>query len=342
MKIAVLGTGNIGCLLGAYLSHADYDLTMISAFRPSTAEFLSQNGLSIGDLHGEPGNVLFHTDIKAVFIDDLKDERFDIVLVALKSNDLETVVPRMLPYLSESGYFVPFENGINEDLLIPLVGQERLVIGSTFAGGGMRAPGYMCSHEGFLVVGEISGEITERVQTLGKILECCRPTVVADNARAYQWEKMGRVCLSVPCACISGLYLGDVFMEPRLQKLFAILALEIFAVAEADGFQMDSLEKKSRQEWMDVAAGRLTGLENRDPGNWAPGIVDAYTSDIRKGLPLEIVNTNGAVSRLGRRYGVPTPANDGIVRFIEEIRDGKRERGFANVEELVAACAVEF
>lgn len=335
-KIAIAGTGSIGCLLGGYLAHAGHDVTMISAFRPESAAFLREHGLTIGDLPTHED--LFHTDIQAAFIDDLADERFDIIMLAVKFNDLDTTVPKLLPHLTQDGYFVTFENGINDDLLLPMVGAGRLVGGSTFAGGHLSEPGHMFSHEGFFVVGELDGTLTERVRALGALLECCRPTVVSDHVRAYQWEKMGRVCLSVPSACISGLFLGDVFMEPRLQKQFALLALEIFAVAEKDGCPMDSLENKSRDEWRDVAAGRLTGLEGRDASGWAPGIVDAYTADIRKGLPLEIGFTNGSVSRLGRKHGVPTPANDRIVELIRDIEAGRRAPGFELVEEVIRAC----
>ena len=335
---AIAGTGSIGCLLGGYLSHAGYDTTMISAFRPESAAFLRENGLTIGDL--ADGRELFHTDMKASYIGDLDGAQFDVILLALKSNDLAATVPQLLPHLAPDGFFVTFENGINEDLLIPIAGRERVVIGSTFAGGKLASPGKMYSHEGFLVVGELDGTITERVKELGAVLECCRPTVVSDHARAYQWEKMGRVCLSVPSACISGLFLGDVFTEPRLQKLFACLALEIFAVAEQDGCPMDSLENKTRADWQAVRDGRLTGLEGRDEGAWPPGIVDAYTSDMKKGLPLEVGFTNGAVSRLGRTYGVPTPANDKIVAIISDIEAGRRKPGFDNVAEILYDCGV--
>lgn len=337
-KYAVVGTGSIGSLLGAYLSHGGYDVTMISAFRRERAAFLRENGLSIGDLAAADDQVLFHTDIKAAALSELGGEIFDVMLLALKSNDLEAVLPKLTKHLAPDGFVVTFQNGINEEAIIPIVGKERVVIGSTFAGGHLDTPGLMRSHEGFFVVGEMDGRITDRVRELGEVLECCRPAIVSEKARAYQWEKMGRVCLSVPSACISGLFLGDVFMELRLQKLFAWLALEIMAVAEADGFPMETLENKSHREWEEVAAGTLTGLENRDPGHWAPGIVDAYTSDIRKGLPLEIVNTNGAVSRLGRRYGVPTPANDEIVRCIQGIEAGTETPGFHLVDRVLSVC----
>lgn len=333
-KYAVVGTGSIGSLLGGYLSHGGYDVTMVPTFSREKADTLQRAGLWMGSL--DPNDdTKFHTDIKAKFIDDLDQERFDVVLLAVKSNDLVQATEKIAPHLAEDGFVVTFQNGINEEFLIPIVGQDRVVAGSSFAGGHLEDDGHMYSHEGFFVVGELDGSVTARVKELAEVLDCCKPTEVSDHIRAYQWEKMGRVCLSIPCACISGLYLGDVFMEPRLQKLFAHLALEVMAVAGADGCPMDTLEGKSRQEWRDVADGKLTGLENRDDGAWPPGIVDAYTADVQRGRPLEIVNTNGAVSRLGRRYGLLTPANDLIVQCVLDIRNGKAVRGFHLVNNIL-------
>lgn len=329
-KFAVVGTGSIGSLLGGCLSYSGYDTTMIPAFVPSQAQLLTEKGMIISSM--EPGdNTQFHTPIKAVFIDDLSQERFDVILLALKSNDLETVVPKLVPYLAKDGYVVTFQNGINEEFLIPILGEKNIIAGSTFAGGHLIEPGHMATHSGQLYIGELDGTITQRLKELQKVLSCCKDTIATDHIRSYQWEKMGRVCLSVPSACISGLFLGDVFMELRLQKLFARLALEIFHVAAADGYPMDSLENKSRQEWQDIADGRLTGLEGRDE-HWPPNIVDAYTADIQKGRPLEIVNTNGAVSRLGKRYGIPTPANDRIVLCVQGIAEGRLKPGFHLVD----------
>ena len=324
-KCAVLGTGAIGSLVGGYLTHAGYDLTMITAFRRDKAELLNQTGL-----HMSGGGADFQTPVKAAFLDDLgAEELFDIVFLAVKSNDLENVIPRFLPHLKKNGCFVTLENGINEEFIASLAGAERVVAGTTFA------PNHMESHEGHFYVGEVDGRITERVRQIARMLSSCRPTEATEEIRAYQWDKLARVCLSVPCACISGLHLGSVFCEPRLQKLFALLALELFDVAEADGHPRGTVEEKPKQEWIDVLEGRLTGLEGRTD-DWPPGIVDAYTSDIQKGRPLEIGFTNGAVVRLGKRYGVPTPVNEFVMNTVFAIEAGTEIRGFHNVERALA------
>ena len=334
-KCAVLGTGSIGCLVGGFLSHGGADITMVTAFRRDRAEQLNRTGLRMTG-----GGADFRTPIRAAFLDDLgPEDRFDIVFLAVKSNDLENVIPRFLPHLQEDGCFVTLENGINEEYLAAQAGENRVVAGTTFAGGRMVTPDHMESHEGHFYVGETDGRLTDRVTEIADLLSLCRPAEATAHIRAFQWDKLARVCLSVPCACISGLFLGSVFCEPRLQKLFALLALELFAVAEADGSPRDTVEEKSRQEWTDVLEGRLTGLEGRTD-DWPPGIVDAYTGDIQKGRPLEIGFTNGAVVRLGKKYGVPTPINEYVTDTVFAIEAGRETRGFHNVERALALAGV--
>jgi 2-dehydropantoate 2-reductase len=335
-KSAVVGTGSIGSLVGGYLIRGGEDVTMISAFQRDKAQLLREQGLRVTG-NGDD----FHVAVNAAYLGDLpQEEQFDVIFLALKSNDLAEVVPKLLPHLKEDGCLVSLQNGINEDYLISQAGAKRVVAGTTFAGGHLVTPCHMESHEGFFRVGEVDGTVNARTEEIAAMLRKVRPSEATPEIRGYQWDKLARVCLSVPSAAISGLYLGDVFMERRLQKLFALLALELFAVAEADGSPRETVENKTRDEWIKVRDGQLTGLEGRDD-HWPPNIVDAYTMDIRAGRPLEIGFTNGAVVRLGQRYGVPTPINAFMVDTILKIEAGTETRGFHQVKKALALAGLE-
>ena len=334
-KCAVVGLGAIGCLVGAGLIHGGEDVTLISAFQKEKAEFLNNSGLRLtGD--GED----FRVPVKARFLGDMTPaEQFDMIFLGLKSNDLETVIPKLLPHLKADGCIVSLQNGINEEYLTSQVGEGRVVAGTTFAGGRLITPDHMESHEGHFYVGETNGTVTERTKEVAATLSKVRPTEATAQIRGYQWDKLARVCLSVPSATISGLHLGSVFMEPKLQKLFALLALELFRVAEADGAPRQTVEEKTEEEWKKVLSGELTGLEGR-VDSWPPGIVDAYTADILKGRPLEIGFTNGAVVRLGEKYGIPTPINRFMVETIFAIEAGNETRGFHQVQKALALAGI--
>lgn len=135
-RLAILGTGAIGGMLGAYLAKAGYDVTMISAFRPETARLLNQNGISI---QGPKGN--FHVEVSASYLGDLSpSDAFDVIFCALKSNDLLTVIPKIKAFLRSDGCLVTLGNGINEELITPMLGTERVIAGISFAGDSSRTP----------------------------------------------------------------------------------------------------------------------------------------------------------------------------------------------------------
>lgn len=332
-RIAVAGTGAIGALMGSYLTKAGYDVTMLSVARPEQAALLSELGLTM-EGYGDT----FHTPVRAAFAPDLPEQAgFDLIFLTMKSNQLSQALPVLVSHLSPEGVLVPMENGINDDLLTQFVPQEKIVTCVTFAGGAQLAPGRYMNHDGEFFVGNRTGVLSPQVREIAQIAGSVRPTTAVDNVRSLQWDKLSRVCLSVPTATVSGLFLGDVFTHPDTQRLFACLALELFAVARADGCPRDTVEEKTEAEWLEIKTGAKTGLEHADEFRaWPPGIVDAYTGDIRKGLPLEIDYTNGTVVALGRRYGVPTPANEALLAAVHGIERGERTASLSLLRELTA------
>ena len=47
--------------------------------------------------------------------------------------------------------------------------------------------------------------------------------------------------------------------------------------------------------------------------------ISSMLQDIRKQRPTEIDAINGAISRIAKEYGIPTPENDALIRKIKEI-----------------------
>lgn len=332
-RIAVAGTGAIGALMGSYLTKAGYDVTMLSVARPEQAALLNELGLTM-----EGCGDTFHTPIQAAYAPDLPEgTRFDLIFLTMKSNQLIQAMPVLSAHLAPGGVFVPMENGINDDLLAQFVPQEQIVTCVTFAGGAQLAPGRYMNHDGEFFVGSRSGALSPQVEAVARIAGSVRRTTAVDNIRSLQWDKLGRVCLSVPTATVSGLFLGDVFTHPDTQRFFACLALELFDVALADGCPRETIEERTRAEWLEIKTGAKTGLERAGEFQaWPPGIVDAYTSDIRKGLPLEIDYTNGRVVALGKRRGVPTPANEALLAAVHDIARGTRTASLTLLRELTA------
>ena len=60
-------------------------------------------------------------------------------------------------------------------------------------------------------------------------------------------------------------------------------------------------------------------------------IEPSMLQDIKKGKPCEIDSINGIVCEWGRRYGVPTPFNDRIVKIVKECEKGKWDPSPSNI-----------
>lgn len=333
-KIAVIGVGAIGGLLGAYLTRGGHDITIISCFRRENAAYMAEHGIDVDGAKGA-----FHVDVKSVFIDDLTPgDTFDIFMVALKGNDTERILERLKDRLKPDGCCLTLQNGLNEDLIAAILGEDRVVYAVSRAGGALTAPGHVCDHDGEFVIGERDGAHTTRILELRQILSCARPTTIADDIIEVKWEKLCTVALSVPACTVSGIYLSDIFFDSTAQQLYGLLALEIFRVAEASGHPIADIMGRTPEEWLPIARGERDGALDRKTAeiHFPPKVVDAYTQDIRRGRPLEIGYTNGAVIRLGKKYGVPTPVNERLVNAIYEIEAGKEQPGEALIRRIIA------
>ena len=336
-KIAVVGVGAIGGLLGAYLTRGGYDVTILSCFRRENADYMAANGITVDGARGQ-----FHVDVNSRHIDDLAEgELFDCFMVALKGNDTESVMTRLRPHLAADGCCLTFQNGMNEDLLAGILGKERIVYAVSRAGGALTAPGHVSDHDGEFVIGEEDGSVFPRTEQLRDILSCARPTTISGDILAVKWDKLSAVALSVPACTVSGLYLGDVFFHEKAQQLFGLLAMELFRVAAGSGHPLERIFDRTPEQWLPIAAGRENGA--LDPAaaavHFPPGVVDAYTQDIRRGRPLEIDYTNGAVVRIGAACGVPTPVNRRLIQAVRDIESGAAQPGEELLEALIRQSA---
>lgn len=343
-KIAVVGTGVIGTICGGFLSLAGHDVTIVPIFRRNAVDTINQNGITI-EYEGE----VLHTEAKACFVDDIPaDEYFDLVLITGKSNDTRTMTEKMLPHLHEKSVVSSLQNGINDDIIIDIVGRERVVPCVCFTGGFSAGPGRVENHPGFLVVGELDGAETERVKALAELLKDIKPTDISDNIMLKRWEKLVTICMGVPLSCVSGYSQFCGNDDKRMQRLFARLAMESFQVAHACGYDVQIISRMTEPEMAILAVGDDEALSRKladnpmakdEPEEGATGLaalVDAYTADIRKGVPLEIDYANGYVIQKGKETAVPTPTHDAVLRMVKEIEAGTRERAKANLDELIA------
>ena len=344
--MAVIGTGSIGLMLGAFLARGGHDVTLVSQFRPEMAELLGGEGIRVTfgpETWVQPVKSVFWADIPA-------GERFDIIFLAGKSNDTRDAMEKMGDHLKPEGFVTSLQNGINDDVIAEYVGPERVMPCVCFAGGQCPEKNHVATHDGYFIIGEPSGKPTERLSELEEILSCVKRVEVTEDIRGGRWKKLSEVCMTVPVATVSGYPLFGGFGEPLVRRVFGRLAGEVMAVEQACGTKPEPIMGLNSDEWAVLAEGEDPALEERflaatrHPGppteetpqpegvSFAPS--DAYTQDIRKGRPLEVWYTNGYVQQQARALGISTPVNDRLLEMIREIEAGTRKPGRENLLEL--------
>ena len=345
---AVIGTGSIGLMLGAFLARGGHDVTLVSQFRPSVAELLSREGIKVTF-----GPEEWIQPVRAVFWADLPlPEQFDIIFITGKSNDTEDALDKMVPHLAPDGFVTSLQNGINDDVIAARVGEDRVIPCVCFAGGQCPARNHVMTHDGYFIIGEPSGRRTKRLAELAEMLSSVKRVEVTDNIRAGRWKKLSEVCLTVPVATVSGFPLFGSFEDPLVQRVFGRLAGEVMAAEQACGVAPAPIMGLTGPEWAVLALGENSELSakflhaSRPPipsqeppsesGSTGPGMQpsDAYSQDIARGRPLEVWYTNGYVLGKADAAGIDMPVNRKLCEMIRQIEAGARKPCRENLEEL--------
>jgi 2-dehydropantoate 2-reductase len=330
-KIAIAGIGAIGSIVGGRLAASGRDVLLIEPSWREHAETMKRDGLVLTDSSGEQ-----RIKVDVMMVDELPGlkQKIDVLFITVKSNDTLSVLNLVLPHLSDNSVVMSLQNGINEDIIIPVVGRERTAAGVCYTGGRVLKPGYASVHEGYFVIGELDGRRTGRIEKLAQVLGAVKRTEISSNIMAERWSKLAQVTMSVPVACITGLYLGEVFHNLEAHRLMAGAMHETLAVAAAAGYPLEGIIGISFADLGRLARGPasdISRLLEAAGDHFPPGAIDAMTGDIRNGLKLEIDYTNGHVVSRGKELGVPTPANEFILEGVKSIEAGKMKPGLNNL-----------
>ncbi len=339
-KLAVFGVGAIGSTLGAYLTRAGRDITLIDMWSAHVEE-MTQRGLKVTAPDEE-----FTVKVKAVHLADVCSlrESFDAVIFSVKSYDSEWAVRFIAPYLKPSGILVSAQNGINEDLLAPVIGYTRLVGCVVTLGAGLYEPGHVtrtsASSRHSLTVGEMNGMVTSRLQELVKVLAPVGPTRATANLWGERWAKLIVNSMANPIAGITGLGSAELRASTEVFPIIVRIACEALTVAEVLGVQVEPVGGIPAQAYLD--AGRGLGLQElrdrlieggRNLGAGRPSLLQ----DVTKGRRTEVEYLNGYVARKGREVGVPTPMNEAVVQVVKRVEAGTLRQGPANLA-LLTEC----
>jgi 2-dehydropantoate 2-reductase len=347
-KIAVVGIGAIGSIVGGRLTMGGYDVALICTGWRENAEYMKKHGLTVVGAEGVEKNA----KVKALFIDELAHlpGNINILLIATKSNDTLDCLTKLKPYLAEDGVVISLQNGINEDVIIPIVGKERVVACVSYTGGMLLRPGYVRGHGGRFVIGELDGRITPRIKELAEILSSVTATEISENVIKQRWDKLSQVTMTVTVGAIAGVGFPAVLQLEKAHPMLARIMCETLAVARAAGHPLDEVIGLKEADWQRLAKGPAPDLSKIISGPFPPPQPNAkrpdpdespLLKDIKAGLPLEIEYTNGYVIKKGRELGIPTPAHELVVKMLLAMERGEIKPGLEKLDETLKQTAAK-
>jgi len=253
MTITIYGAGAIGGVTGAALARAGHDVLLVDRAEDHVAA-MNAHGLTIESREGS-----VTVPVRAITPGAL-DHELGLVLLAVKSQDTSAALEVLTPRLAEAGAIVSLQNGLNEELIAEKIGAPRTVGCLVNWAADWVAPGRILhGGHGALVLGELDGRMSDRVQGLAKLLAVVAPTEVTDNVLGYTWAKHVYGALLVATAVVDAHVYEVVERSPAVQQMLVALVVENMRTAEAAGIRLEPFDEYAPADYRAAARGDLPG-----------------------------------------------------------------------------------
>ena len=289
MKIAFMGSGGVGGLIGARLAQAGCDVSFIA--RGAHLAAMREHGLK---LESPVGNV--HLPNVRVTDDPGSLGPVDIVVIAVKLWDTGAAARAIAPLIGPDTGVLSLQNGVRKDeILRPIFGERALMGGVAYMGTAISRPGVIL-HTGTMqrvVFGEYDGRRSKRAETLlGFLQKTGIDARLSDDIRRSIWEKFVFLVGMAAVTATIRLPLGPILKHPLTRQFYLDAMREAAAVGRAHGVRLPEDIAEERLAFSDTLPASMTA---------------SLQLDLERGNPLEVEWLSGSVVELGAAVGVPTP-----------------------------------
>ncbi|WP_028311721.1 2-dehydropantoate 2-reductase [Derxia gummosa] len=309
MKIAIVGAGAIGGLIGTRLAAAGHEVGALA--RGATLAALRAHGWRLETAAGRVTAPVAGASDRAA---DLGAQ--DLVVIALKATALGAVVPTLGPLIGPHTLILPAMNGVPWWFCAGLPGFDA-PLASVDAGGAISAalpvgqvigcvvhasasvdaPGLVRHRMGQgLIVGEAAGGRSARAQALADVLAAAGFDVThSASVRRDVWYKLWGNMTMNPVSAITGATIDRVLGDPLVRAFCSAAMDEAAAIGARIGCAIDQSADDRHAVTARLGAFRTSMLQ-----------------DVDAGRPIELDAIVGAVREIGARLGIATPATDAI------------------------------
>lgn len=326
MKIAVIGSGAIGCLLAGYLKQKGEDISLIG--RADSVSPINKFGLNISGVRGS-------LNIKINAFEKL-NESPELVILATKTQDIKEALSNSFNFLEDCPILTT-QNGIQADNIVAtLVKKENIISSIVMFGATCLEPGkVMHNFEGSWVVGRIFKENDEVTVSLAGYLDNIFPTIVADDILGMKYLKIfvnANNCIPA----ILGVSMQEAFSDIRISRISVSIWKEGLKIISDLGIKLESLPDFPLERLT-----KLTSLPTIEAAKIFSGIMANLSKEplfgsilqsIKRGKASEIDYINGEFVALAKANNLKALLNDRLVELVHSVENNHK---FFSKEELI-------
>jgi 2-dehydropantoate 2-reductase len=310
-RVAIVGAGAIGGWMGVRLSHTGCIVSALA--RGDTLAALQRDGLQLhqdGQLLGAP--VTAATSAAALGVQDL-------VIVAVKAPALAGLARAIEPLIGRHTVVLTAMNGVPWWFFNGFGGEragtrlvtvdpqgeiERAIPARHVIGGvvhascSVDAPGVIRHHFGHgLIIGEPSGESSERVAVLADLLRRAGfDASVSPQIQKDVWYKLWGNMTVNPVSALTGATTDRILGDDLVRGFISRVMLEARAIGTSIGIPIDQQPEDRHAVTLKLGAFKTSMLQ-----------------DVEAGKPVELDALVSAVRELGQITQVPTPFTDALL-----------------------------
>lgn len=296
MRIAVIGAGAMGCLYAGMLSGRQ-EVTLFDIVR-ETVDTIRAEGI----LCREPDGRETRYSVSAMQNGE-SHEVYDLVILFVKDLYSRAALEANRTLIGTGTLLLSLQNGMgNEEIMQEFAPADRILLGTTKHNCVTLAPGKIYhSGAGITHIGSPVGNRAAAEQIAGMLAESGIETAFCDSVRHLLWEKLFVNMTINPLTALLNTTIGTLCTDTYLKNTARTLLTEAVAVAAAEGetFDADTVFDNLMRTVQTLASGKASMCQ-----------------DLEKKRKTEIDFINGAVVRLGRKHGIPTPCHETVVNLI--------------------------
>ena len=297
LRVAILGAGAIGSLIGAKLVQAGFDVLLHA--RGEHGAWLAASGLEVSGI--EPAEITadqWTVTLDEIEIGDNLRQCCDLAIITSKANNTREL-SHVAKYISK-GAILTLQNGLgNLEILSSIVGAKRSFAGTTTHAVTRLGPGKIdWRHFGEIQLTSNNPffEVFEKAKLNPKKY---------DDINSILWLKLLYNVAINPLSAIIGRPNGALLTEPLRSECLSIF-FEAVQVARYEGIMLP--------ENHELETNLLDLISNTSEN------ICSMLQDVKRGNITEIEMLSGEVVRRGEIHGIPTPKNALLLTQVQALQ----------------------